>query len=299
MLAVAEHLSFRHTANVLGITQSSVSRRIRLLEEDLGILLFERSTQGVRLTEAGRHFVEQVAAAVDELDHAVKTAGAFARGEAGCLRIGVPALIPGSFLDALLARYRKAYPHIATEIAEGSARESILQVRARQLDIAFVAGVPELPDCHSRRIWHERLIAVLPADHSLATRESVAWSDLAGETFLTRNGGTGPQAYEHIAQRLAGLWAVAPSILRCDVGRDTLMQMVAQGLGVSVATESVSVMGMPGVVFRPFHDEADPIPFSAVWSPYNQSQTLRHLLDLARDLARSTETASNATVAKR
>ena len=70
-LAVAEHLSFRHTANVFGVAQSAVSRRIKLLEEDLGLLLFERSTQGVRLTEAGRHFVERVSAAVDELDHAV------------------------------------------------------------------------------------------------------------------------------------------------------------------------------------------------------------------------------------
>lgn len=75
------------------------------MEEDLGILLSERSTQGVRLTEAGRHFVARISAAVDELDHAVKTAGAFARGETGRLRIGVPTLTPGSFLDDLLARY--------------------------------------------------------------------------------------------------------------------------------------------------------------------------------------------------
>lgn len=286
VLAVAEHLSFRHTANVLGVAQSAISRRIRLLEEDLGILLFERSTQGVRLTEAGRHFVERVSAAINELDHAVKTAGACARGEVGRLRIGVPALTPGSFLDSLLTGYHKAHPHIVIEIAEGTARDSLHQLRNRQLDIAFVAGVPDLSDCHARRLWQERLFAVLPADHSLATRENVAWADLAGETFLTRNGGTGPQAYEHIIQRLAGRWAVAPSVLRCDVGRDTLMQMIAQGFGISVAPESVSTIGMPSVVFRPLHDEAEPMPFSAVWSPYNQSQTLRNLLDMARSNTR-------------
>ena len=56
-LAVAEHLNFRHAANALGVAQSSVSARVKALEEDLGILLFERHARGVRLTEAGRHFV--------------------------------------------------------------------------------------------------------------------------------------------------------------------------------------------------------------------------------------------------
>lgn len=56
-LAVAEYLNFRHAANALGVAQSSVSARVKALEEDLGILLFERHARGVRLTEAGRHFV--------------------------------------------------------------------------------------------------------------------------------------------------------------------------------------------------------------------------------------------------
>jgi DNA-binding MarR family transcriptional regulator len=61
-LAVAEYLNFRHAATALGVAQSSVSARVKALEEDLGILLFERHARGVRLTEAGRHFVERIAA---------------------------------------------------------------------------------------------------------------------------------------------------------------------------------------------------------------------------------------------
>lgn len=100
-LAVAEYLNFRHAANALGVAQSSVSARVKALEEDLGILLFERYARGVRLTEAGRHFVERVAVGIDQLDHAVKTAGMAAAGECGRLRIGIHALIPGSFLVEL------------------------------------------------------------------------------------------------------------------------------------------------------------------------------------------------------
>ncbi|MDW6023336.1 LysR family transcriptional regulator [Mesorhizobium sp. BAC0120] len=86
-LAVAEYLNFRHAASALGAAQSSVSARVKALEEDVGILLFERHARGVRLTEAGRHFVERIASGVVQLDHAVKTAGMAAMGKWGRLRI--------------------------------------------------------------------------------------------------------------------------------------------------------------------------------------------------------------------
>jgi DNA-binding transcriptional LysR family regulator len=64
VLAVAEHLNFRHAANALDASQSSVSARVKTLEEDLGILLFERHARGGRLTDAGRHFVERIATGI-------------------------------------------------------------------------------------------------------------------------------------------------------------------------------------------------------------------------------------------
>ncbi len=147
-LAVAEHLNFRHAANALGVAQSSVSAGVKALEDDLGILLFERHARGVRLTEAGRHFVERVTASIDQLDHAVRTAGMVARGEHGRLRVGIHALIPGSFLATLIERYREQHPGVDVEIAEGAARKSVMRLRANRLDLTFVAGAPEFSDCH-------------------------------------------------------------------------------------------------------------------------------------------------------
>ena len=201
-IAVAEYLNFRHAANALGVAQSSVSARVKALEDDLGILVFERHARGVRLTEAGRHFVERIAAGIDQLDHAVKTAGMAAAGESGRLRIGIHALIPHSFLANLIDQYREDHPGIEVEIAEGTARDTVMQLRADMLDIVFVAGTPELPDCNSRRIWTEPRVAVLSERHRLAGQASVTWADLVGETFLVRHGGTGPQAHDHIVLRL-------------------------------------------------------------------------------------------------
>ena len=284
-LAVAEHLSFYRAANALGVSQSSVSARIKALEEDLGILLFERNTRGVRLTEAGRLFVERVSAGVEHLDHAVKSAGMAALGECGRLRMGVHGLIPHSFLANLIGRYRNDYPGIDLEIAEGTAREAITQLRAGHLDIAFVVGTPDLPDCRSRRVWTEPLVVALSDRHPLAEQEYVIWADIAGETFLVRPGGPGPQVHDHILLRLAGRWP-APAILRIGVERASLLSMVGQGFGVTLLGEASSLLPVAGVRFLPIADEPELIVFSAVWSPFNQSAALRNLLDLADEMRR-------------
>ncbi len=285
-LAVAEYLNFRHAANALGVSQSSVSARVKTLEEDLGILLFERHARGVRLTEAGRHFVERVTTGIDQLDHAVRTAGMVARGEHGRLRIGIHALIPGSFLATLIERYRRQHPGIEVEIAESTARDSVMRLRANRLDVTFVAGSPEFPDCHARRIWTERLLAALPSRHPLANRVGVTWADLAGDTFIVRQGGTGPQVHDHIVMRLAGN-SPDLSVLRFDVERGTLLSMVAQGYGTTIAGEATTLLHAPGVTFLPILDEPESLPFSAIWSPHNRSSALRSLLDLAGQMSRS------------
>lgn len=283
-LAVAEHLNFRHAANALGVSQSSVSARVKTLEEDLGVLLFERHARGVRLTEAGRYFVERVTTGIDHLDHAIRTAGMVARGEQGSLRIGIHALVPGSFLANLLERYREQRPGIEVEIAEDTARNSIMQLRSGRLDVTFVAGSPEFPDCNSRQIWSERLLAALPPRHPLAEEAGITWADLALDTFIVRHGGTGPQVHDHIVKRLSG---ANLSILRFDVERGTLLSMVAQGYGVTIVSEAAFPMHVPGVTFLPILDEPEPLAFSAIWSPYNRSPALRTLLDLAKEMSRS------------
>lgn len=284
-IAVAEHLSFYRAADALGVSQSSVSARIKALEEDLGILLFERNTRGVRLTEAGRLFVERVSAVVEHLDHAVKSAGMAALGECGRLRMGVHGLIPHSFLAKLIGRYRTTFPGVELEVAESTAREALMQLRSDQLDIAFVVGTPDTPDCRSRRIWTEPLVVALPDSHLLAEREHVTWADLAEQIFLVRPSGPGPQVHDHILMRLSGRWP-APSILRVGVERASLLSMVGQGFGVTLLGAASSLAPVAGVRFLPIADEPEPVVFSAVWSPFNRSAALRNLLDLADAMRR-------------
>jgi DNA-binding transcriptional LysR family regulator len=283
---VAEVLNFHHAANVLGVTQSSVSARIKALEEALGILLFERRHRGVRLTEAGRRFVSEVSAGIAHLDHAVLTAGAISEGAEGQLAIGLHSPIAAGFLADLRRQFRAAFPMIEQMVMEGRSSETIAMVRDGKLDLAFVVGAVNVPDCHSRLLWCEPIVVALPVDHPLAGRDAIHWLDLVEEVFLVRHGGTGPQVFEHIVRRLSERGRSA-HIRRCDVARDTLMGLVAAGDGITLTSETATQVIFPGVVFRPIADETEPARFSAVWSPHNRNPALLNMLDLAFQMSRS------------
>ncbi|WP_315810805.1 LysR family transcriptional regulator [Bradyrhizobium sp. SZCCHNR3107] len=287
-LSVAEYLNFRHAANALGVSQSSVSTRIKALEEDLGVVLFERRHRGVRLTDAGRSFITEVAAGIGHLDLAIKTAGSVMNGAVGHLSIGLLSSIGPGFLADLRHRYRDEHPEVELALFEGRSDEIIRQIREAKLDIAFVVGAVDTPDCNSRQLWSEALMAVLPQGHPLACAEHLLWHDLAAETFLVRQSGAGPQALDHIVRRLVER-EKSPRIRRCDVGRDTLMHMIADGEGITLTSEAASHVPFPGVLFRPIADEPDRARFSAVWSPHNRGPALRHLLDLATEMSKSAQ----------
>ncbi len=186
------------------------------------------------------------------------------------ISIGLHCPIATGFLADLRRRYRTDYPMIEQSIMEGRSSETIALVRDGKLDAAFVVGTVQAPDCHSRVLWSEQFIIAMPAGHPLAEQQAITWQNLASENFLVRHGGTGPQVFEHIVRRISEKKR-SPHIHRCDVGRDTLIGMVAAGDGVTLTSEATTSVSFPGVVFSPIADETDHAQFSAVWSPYNRN----------------------------
>ncbi|CAN7604898.1 LysR family substrate-binding domain-containing protein [Brucella pseudogrignonensis] len=206
------------------------------------------------------------------------------------LRIGVHGIVAGGSLDRLLDRFRGLHAGVSLHIIESTARDAQIQMREDRLDVAFIACTHEIPELRSRVIWRDRLMVAMPEAHPLAQCDRVTWKDLAAETFLVREGGTGPQVHDLMVLRAAGKWPV-PAIMRFAVGRDSLLAMIAAGQDISLFVAENLALVPPGIVFRKIEDEPEAIPFLVVWSPRNQSQTVRNLLGLAgrmgRDLGRS------------
>jgi len=287
-LVVAECLSFRRAARMLGTQQSAIGRRVRALEDVLGVSLFERTPAGVRLTSAGARFFEQARVGLRQLDDAVQTAGAAGRGVIGHLNIGILSSMAAGFLREVMRAYRARHADVAMHILEGASREQVALVRKSQLDVAFVLGVPNLPSCEVTQLWTEHIFVALPQGHILCDCSEITWESLRDEKVILCQSELGAAIHDRLIMRLAQL-GYSPWIERFDVGREALMHLVALGLGVSFTSEATVATQFPEVTFRPIAGDAARISFSAVWLPNNDNPAFRRFLSLARLMSKKWE----------
>ena len=283
-LAVAEHLGFRKAAEALGVQESAVSRRVRALEDRLHVSLFERTSHGARLTIAGERFLSHARSALTEIDYAAASAHAVGRGEEGRLRIGFFTALSSGFLRELVRRYRTAHPQMTIELHEGSSRHHVTLVRERRLDVTFVMGVRKAADCEVSTLWNEPVYVALPQGHRLADQAEVAWADLENERFIASQSECGAEVHDHVVRHMAGL-GHSPEVDRIAVARDTLLNLVELGFGVTLVTDAGVTRADQAVLFRPLADPVDVVSFSAVWSQENDNPALRQFISLAHVLA--------------
>ena len=276
-LLVGEYLSFRRAATVLGVRQSAVSRRVRELEDELGVSLFERHHAGVRVTNAGARFLQEARAALVQLDQAVKTAAAAGSGTVGRLSIGILSSIAGGYLRELIRVYCSHHPDVDVQILEGPSADNIAAVRKRQLDVAFIVDTTNAKGCETLPLWVERMFVVLPEHHALRARNEIEWTDLRNEHLILRQ----PERDRALCDRNR-----AVDVRQLNVGRDTLMHLVGMGLGISLTSEATTATPFPKVVFRPIVGDSELIQFSAAWLPHNDNPALRRFLSQARAASR-------------
>ena len=175
-LAVAEHGSIRRAATALDIQNSTISRQIRIMEERVGVSLFERHGSGVRPTVAGQRLVERLRRALAGFDSAFAEARSAGTADAGELAIAFyPSLASGNLLQ-LIAAHRENWPRIRPEFTEAPPAEQLAGLRGREFDAAFLIGVEAMQDFDSVPLWTERVHVALPEDHILAKSDVLTWA---------------------------------------------------------------------------------------------------------------------------
>jgi len=293
-LKVAEHRSFRRAAEALGVCQSSISKRVRKLEDLLGVDLFDRHHAGAKVTDAGRQFFAHIKMAIDHFDAAVSSAGRAGRVEKGSVKIGIVSSLASGFLPELLRRYSAEHPEIDVSVVEGPPSENLERLRAEHLDIVFVMGQPSERDCGTARLWSERVFVVLPDTHALCGKDAIDWEDLTTEHFILTRSEVGVMVRDYVIRRLAAVHQ-RPDVRQTPVARDTLVHLVGLGQGISLMNEAIVAMPFPHVSFRPIAGNSDLVPFSGVWLLRNSNQALRRFISLARALAKTRDQTSNST----
>ena len=184
------------------VRQSAVSRRVRELEDELGVSLFERHHAGVRITNAGVRFLQEARAALLQLDQAVKTATAAGGGKIGRLSIGILSSIATGYLRELIQVYRSRHPDVGLQILESASADNIAAVRKRQLDVAFITDTSDAKGCETFPLWIERIFVVLPEHHALCERKEIEWTDLRDQHFIVRQSERDSALCDRLTRRL-------------------------------------------------------------------------------------------------
>ncbi len=289
VIAAAEHGSFRRAASALDVKQSTLSRRVRRLEEYLGVKLFKRTSGGVHVTAAGGDVVRTARRLLEQMDRMVSTARSAGRGEGGDIAIGVCMSLSASKLRAALAGYAQASPHIEINIVERSRAQLVDRLRTGDLDIVIVVGEARDHSGPSMLLWSERVIVALPTGHRLAGNDMIYWTDLKGEPFLLSGRDPGPDLRNIIVQKVSAP-GDAPDIAIWDVSSESILAMVETGHRISVHCESCAGLAYLGVVYREVRDASGPsyIPFTACWVEANENPALVRFVDLLQKLHQPT-----------
>jgi DNA-binding transcriptional LysR family regulator len=281
----AEHCgSLRKAADSLGVKQSNLSRRIRHLEDQLGVRLFERTNGGVRPTAVGRDFVRGASRILDELQTVVDAAKAVGRGDAGYITIGFYTSLSAGNLRASVVEYARRFPQVEISTVEGSRSRLCGGIQTGTIDLAIVMGEP-VCDCGSSMVlWSERIIVALPEDHPLSSNEIIHWTDLKRERFLLSERDPGPEIQEILIAKLASPGDF-PDVVRHDVTSENIKSLVGAGCGVSLMCEACIGASYAGVVYREARDGngATRIGYCAYWKECNDNPALRNFIRLLEE----------------
>ena len=171
-VVVAEELHFSRAAERLGISQPPLSQQIRALEEDLQVRLFDRSSRNVALTEAGRLFLAEARATLDQADRARQTAARAHRGEIGELTVGLfPSALLAEPVAAAVLGFRRQHPRVRLVLRERAVYAAVRELAAGSLEIAYLryATRPEVPPGIALlEVMREPMMLVVHRSHRLA-----------------------------------------------------------------------------------------------------------------------------------
>lgn len=237
-IAVAEELHFRRAADRLSVAQPALSRAIQHLEQELQVLLFDRSNRSVRITDAGQTFLEGCRSIMNAVEHTIEDARQVHRGQIGSLRIGYTDMAIAGVLPTLLKSFQAQQPGIVLQPNHHVTATQLKKLDEGELDIGCVTGPISRSGYEQQLIQSERLVCVVYENHRLAHRGSIHLEELAHEDFVH-----GPSKdWEHFYSYLIPLCrrsGFVPHIVQEAYNSAGILGLVACGMGVTVLTESV------------------------------------------------------------
>lgn len=247
--ALATELNFRRAAERLHMTQPPLSRQIQLLEHQLGVVLFTRSTRAVALTAAGRAFFVEAQALLAQAHRAAQTARLIALGESGTVSIGFVASAVYDFLPRVVAQARRDRPGVQIALQEMTTFEQLQALRTGRIDLAIVRASLNDPGLVSERLVREPFVLAVHDEHSLARLEPLELAALHGQPFILYS----HAAWQPFNELLTGMFrstGVQPDYVQSLSNTLTILSLVNVGMGLALVPRSASAVSFERVRWR-------------------------------------------------
>jgi|SRR5256886_423533 len=235
-VAVAEERHFTKAARGLHVAQPSVSRAIRVLEEELGTSLFHRMKGNVALTPAGETLLPWARRVLADVDGATGEVRELADLRRGRLAVGATPSLTITLLPPALAKFHSAYPGIDLVLQEAGSRDLVRELEQGVLDVALVILPVSHETLETSPLLREELVVAVAPDHALASRRTIPIADLKGVPLVMFRDGYDLRAATVAACRRAGF----EPLFALEGGEmDGVLRLAAAGLGVAVVPSLV------------------------------------------------------------
>jgi DNA-binding transcriptional LysR family regulator len=301
-IAVAENLNFTRAAAQLHLAQPSITRQIHNLEDEIGVLLLDRTKNHVSLTEEGHAFLAAARGVVALAAESVRSVQLRRRGETGQLNIAYSSNFSFELFYRALEAFREASPGLALKLFEMTPAEQFRALEARSIDLGCVGFRPTKAAVGLKWacIASDPAVVVLPSRHPLAKKNRIALEELKTMFFVAVSEKTHPGFREWL-DVICGPAGFTPKIFQDAESEPGLMVFVGAGMGVALAREQIKKLPHQGVVFRSLTTTAT-ADYCIAWNQENHSKALFECIQIARNLlgktdrdGRRTETARAKT----
>lgn len=235
-LEIAQESNFTKAGQRLHVSQPTLSKMIKNLEEELGIVLFERSTRHVQLTEEGwtlKAHAQSVVAAMQNFEDAVSD---MTKRKKGSLRLGLPPVIGSSFFPQVLASFRNRYPGIEVTLIEEGGNRIKQRILEGSIDLGIVVLPVDEQQFEQVSLVRRSLCLLLPFQHPMARKRKIDLKDLKEDSFILFRQDF--NLYDRVRSACVNE-GFEPKITFESSQWDFIGEMVAANLGVSFLPETV------------------------------------------------------------
>jgi DNA-binding transcriptional LysR family regulator len=241
---------------------------VRLLEEHLGTPLFARTTRHVGLTREGAFLLEEARALLARADDLSARMRRSVRSKTPVIRVGAIDSAAAGLIPPLLSDFRKRRPDAVVQLVEEKTARLLPRLLSGSLDLAFVRP-PENPEkrVETLFLFHETVVVALPTAHRLAHRKRVSIVDLVDEPLIVPARRSRPHSHDLTVKAFANA-GLRAHVAQIADEKQTIINLVAAGLGAAIVPRWTSRMAPRGVRFIPLRMPADSqtvLPLAAMW----------------------------------